>query len=65
MLEILLLLSGNFGYSINEIAEKFETTPRTIYRYLDTFKDVGFKVIKQNGFHRIDKKTQVSKILAN
>ena len=24
MLEILLLLSGNFGYSITEIADKFE-----------------------------------------
>ncbi len=64
MLEILLLLSGNFGYSINEIAEKFETTPRTIYRYLDTFKDVGFKVIKQNGFHRIDKKKSIFKDLS-
>jgi predicted DNA-binding transcriptional regulator YafY len=56
MLEILMLLSGNFGYTINEIAEKFNTTPRTIYRYIDTFKDVGYKVIKQNGFFRIDKK---------
>lgn len=64
MLEILLLLSGNFGYSINEIADKFETTPRTIYRYLDTFKDVGFKVIKQNGFFRIDKKDSSFKELS-
>lgn len=56
MLEILMLLSGNFGYTINEIAEKFQTTSRTIYRYIDTFKEVGFKVIKQNGFFRIDKK---------
>lgn len=64
MLEILLLLSGNFGYSINEIADKFETTPRTIYRYLDTFKDVGFKVIKQNGYFRIDKKDSSFKELS-
>ncbi|MCL3782509.1 WYL domain-containing protein [Prolixibacteraceae bacterium JC049] len=56
MLEILMLLSGNFGYTINEIADKFQTTPRTIYRYIDTFKEVGFKVIKQDGFFRIDKK---------
>ena len=56
MLEILMLLSGNFGYSINEIADKFNSTPRTVYRYIETFKDVGFKVIKQNGFFRIDKK---------
>lgn len=56
MLEILMLLSGNFGYTINEIADKFQTTSRTIYRYMDTFKEVGFKVIKQDGFFRIDKK---------
>lgn len=56
MLEILMLISGNFGYTINEIADKFQTTPRTIYRYIDTFKEVGFKVIKQDGFFRIDKK---------
>jgi proteasome accessory factor C len=64
MLEILLLLSGNFGYSINEIADKFETTPRTIYRYLDTFRDVGFKVIKQNSYFRIDKKDSSFKDLS-
>ena len=56
MLEILMLLSGNFGYTINEIAEKFDTTPRTIYRYIETFKDVGFKVSKSDGYFRIDKK---------
>ena len=50
-----MLLSGNFGYTVNEIAEKFNTTSRTIYRYIDTFKDAGFKVIKSNGFFRIKK----------
>jgi proteasome accessory factor C len=64
MLEILMLLSGNFGYSIDEIAEKFETTARTIYRYIDTFKQVGFKVIKSEGFYRIDKKDSKFKDLS-
>lgn len=56
MLEMLMLLSGNFGYSIPEIAERFSITPRTIYRYIETFKEVGYKVIKNDGFYRIDKK---------
>jgi predicted DNA-binding transcriptional regulator YafY len=56
MLEILMLLSGNFGYTVDEIADKFQTTSRTIYRYIETFKAVGFKVIKRDGFFRIDKK---------
>ena len=56
MLELLMILSGNIGYSIKDLAEKFTTSPRTIFRYLSTFKDVGFKVIRRDGYYRIDKK---------
>lgn len=65
MLEILMLLSGNFGYTINEIAQKFNTSYRTIYRYLETFKDAGFKIVKENGFYRIDKKETIFKDLSD
>lgn len=56
MLEILIFLSGNYGYTIDEIAERFHTTSRTIYRYIETFRAIGFKVIKRNGFYCIEKK---------
>ena len=61
MLEILILLSGNFGYTVNEIAEKFDTSSRTIYRYIDTFKEAGFKIIKKDGYFRIDIKESIFK----
>lgn len=64
MLEILMLLSGNFGYSLNEIAEKFKTSTRTIYRYIETFKEVGFKIVKTNNYFRIDKKDSIFRDLS-
>lgn len=47
VLKLMKLLTGNIEYSIEELADKLETSPRTIYRYIDTFKTAGFAVIKQ------------------
>lgn len=55
MLQILLRISGSFGCPINELADKFETSPRTIYRYINTFKNAGFLVSNKNGIVKIDK----------
>ncbi|MFW6327443.1 MAG: helix-turn-helix domain-containing protein, partial [Bacteroidota bacterium] len=41
MLQILLYLSGNYGHSRKEIAERFGINERTVYRYLSTFKEAG------------------------
>ena len=46
MLRLMILLSGNVQYSIDELMEKLDMSRRTIYRYLDTFKDAGFAVQK-------------------
>ena len=46
LLRLMSLLSGNVDYSIAEIAEKLSISSRSIYRYLDTFKNAGFSVIK-------------------
>ncbi len=50
---MLLLLSGNRNYTITELAEKYETSERTIHRYISTFKDVGFVFKQENGHYRI------------
>lgn len=46
MLRLMQLLSGSRTYTVNELAEKFETSYRSIYRYLDTFKEAGFVIDK-------------------
>jgi predicted DNA-binding transcriptional regulator YafY len=55
MLEMLIMISGSFGYKIEALAKRFETSPRTIYRYINTFRAAGFLVSNKNGFVKIDK----------
>lgn len=42
-------MSGNVNYSVEELAEKLDMSYRTIYRYIDTFKNAGFVVSKLYG----------------
>ena len=49
MLRLMQLLSGNVDYTIGELADRLEMSPRTIYRYIDTFKAAGFSVTKLYG----------------
>ena len=46
LLRLMKLLSGNVNYTIDELSRKLEMSPRTIYRYIDTFKAAGFSVTK-------------------
>lgn len=49
MLRLMKYLSGNVNYSIAELGLKLDMSPRTVYRYLDTFKSAGFAVTKLYG----------------
>ena len=55
MLEVLLLLDCQYGRTITELSNRFEISQRTVYRYLDTFKQVGFVIENTNGYFKIDK----------
>ncbi len=55
MLEMILLLAGNAGYSKKQIADKFQISERTVYRYLETFRQAGLVLDLQNGYYRIDR----------
>ena len=46
MLRLMKMMSGNTNYTIDELAERLGTSYRSIYRYIDTFKDSGFVVEK-------------------
>jgi len=58
VLRLMKLLTGNMDYSIDEIAEKLETSPRSIYRYLDTFKEAGFAVRKSGNYYSLGKESK-------
>lgn len=46
---LMRLMTGNVYFTVDELAEKLETSYRSIYRYIDTFKELGFVVEKING----------------
>jgi len=46
MLMLMKELSDNEQTSVLDLARQMKITPRTIYRYIDTFKDAGFSVNK-------------------
>lgn len=48
LLRLMQYLTGNLYYNIDELSEKLGLSRRTIYRYIDTFKDAGFVVQKTN-----------------
>ncbi len=49
-LQLIALLAGPRIYTIKELADKLEISQRTIYRYLDTFKEAGFAVEKVDDY---------------
>ncbi len=56
LLRLMKLMSGKEDYTVNQLAEKMDTSYRSIYRYIDTFKDCGFVVVKKQGnIHKIGK----------
>ena len=46
LLRLMKMLAGNKNYTIDELAERLGISYRSIYRYIDTFKDSGFVVEK-------------------
>ena len=54
LLRVMKLMSGAANYTVEEIANKVGTTYRTIYRYIDTFKEAGFVVERRyNNTYRL------------
>ena len=49
MLRLMKLMSGSVDYSVDELAARLGMSWRTIYRYIDTFKDAGFAVSRLLG----------------
>lgn len=48
------LLTSNVDYTIQELMERLETSRRSIFRYLDSFKSAGFTLKKKgNNIHKL------------
>jgi len=49
MLRMLQLLSSKEGYSVDDLMKELGISRRTVYRYIDTFKNAGFVVQNTHG----------------
>lgn len=55
LLRLMMLLTSNSTNTLAQLADKLNTSERSIYRYIDTFKEAGFVIKKNNNVFRIDK----------
>ena len=53
LLRLMQMLAGPVEYTIEELGESLEMSERTIYRYLQTFEDVGFTVRRGTNVPRL------------
>ena len=49
LLKLMKLMAGNVNYTVDDLAERLDTSYRSIYRYIETFKRAGFVVHKLDG----------------
>ena len=61
VLRLMMLLTANNRYTVDDLAKRLQTSPRTIYRYIDTFKEAGFLIGKSGECFRIDKRSKYFK----
>ena len=58
LLRLMKLMTGNVNYTVNDLAERLDTTYRSIYRYIESFKDAGFVVQKlEGGVYKLSKES--------
>lgn len=58
LLRLMKLLTSNVNYTVNDIAERLDTSYRSIYRYIETFKEAGFVVHKlEGGVYKLGKES--------
>ena len=59
LLRLMKLMTGHINYTVEELAERLDTSYRSIYRYIETFKDAGFVVHKlPGGVYKLGKESQ-------
>ena len=65
LLQLLIMLSGSFGYTMDEIAERLQISKRTAYRYIDTLRNAGFIIVNKEGYLRVDKESPYFKEISD
>ena len=62
VLRLMKMMTGNNNYTVDEMAERLGISYRSVYRYIDTFKDAGFVVQrKEGGIYKLGKDSRYFK----
>jgi predicted DNA-binding transcriptional regulator YafY len=61
LLRLMKLLTANNSLTVDEIAAKLAISQRTVYRYIDTFREAGFVIKKTDNFPKLDKSSRYFK----
>ena len=61
-LRLMVMLTQNRVVTVEEISEALGMSKRSIYRYIDLFRSMGFIVIKQGTCYRIDHTSPFRKV---
>ena len=57
LLRLMKLLTANTTYDIDQLAERLQMSRRTVYRYIDTYREAGFVIKKSGNCIRLDKES--------
>ena len=65
LLRLMKLLTANTTYNVDQLAERLRMSRRTVYRYIDTFREAGFDAVftgqkTYNGVALVTRKSTVS-----
>ena len=55
LLRLMKLLTANNSLTVDEIAAKLAISQRSVYRYIDTFREAGFVIKKSDNYIKLDK----------
>ena len=57
ILRLMKMLTANTSYTVDDMAERLDMSRRTIYRYIDSFREAGFVIKKSGNCIRLDKES--------
>lgn len=57
LLRLMKMLTANTTYNVDQLAERLHMSRRTVYRYIDTFREAGFVIKKSGDCIRLDKES--------
>ena len=65
LLRIMKMLTANNSLTVDEIAAQLSISPRSVYRYIDTFREAGFVIKKKNSLIMFDKSSPYFKDISS